>query len=496
MALNGTNGNDTFRGTVFDDEINGLDGADLIGGSPGQDTIDGGKGVDTVSYARFYHPAGPFSVLTGANFTAGDAVNVDLQRATQSGGFADGDVLINIENVDGSGGNDVIKGDGQGNVLRGLGGNDVIEGRDGDDVISGDGLGADSDGDGFLEADEAEGNDTLDGGAGNDQLFGNRGNDTLDGGAGNDQLFGQDGNDTLIGGSGFNLLDGGAGTDTANYATSATAMTVILNGSNSSGIALAQGTADGDTLTSIENVVGSSFGDSITGSSIANVIDGGGGNDFVRGAGGADTLRGGAGTDTASYIGSSAGVNVNLGILSFVHNPDGTFALTQIDGTGSGGDAQGDTLTGFENLTGSSFADTLTGNTGANRLDGGAGDDNIFGGGGNDTIISGAQLDIDSLTGGAGADTFLYLTRDDSRAVGSSPGDFILDFQVGQDHLDFRALGINPNQILIQNETVGGINASIVTEDVNGNGQADNGEFAIALQIDGAGFVTLQDMLF
>jgi hypothetical protein len=34
-----------------------------------------------------------------------------------------------------------------------------------------------------------------------------------------------------------------------------------------------------------------------------------------------------------------------------------------------------------------------------------------------------------------------------------------------------------------------------VTEDVNGNGQADNGEFAVAVIINGAGFVTLQDML-
>ena len=41
----------------------------------------------------------------------------------------------------------------------------------------------------------------------------------------------------------------------------------------------------------------------------------------------------------------------------------------------------------------------------------------------------------------------------------------------------------------------GGINSSIVTEDVNGNGQADNGEFAIAIVIDGAGFVTLLEML-
>ena len=63
------------------------------------------------------------------------------------------------------------------------------------------------------------------------------------------------------------------------------------------------------------------------------------------------------------------------------------------------------------------------------------------------------------------------------------------------DKLDFSALGINANQILIQSATVNGINGSIVTEDVNGNGQADNGEFAVDIIINGAGFVTLQDML-
>ncbi len=37
----------------------------------------------------------------------------------------------------------------------------------------------------------------------------------------------------------------------------------------------------------------------------------------------------------------------------------------------TGGDAQGDSLSGIENLTGSAFADTLVGDGGVNRLDGG-----------------------------------------------------------------------------------------------------------------------------
>ena len=46
-------------------------------------------------------------------------------------------------------------------------------------------------------------------------------------------------------------------------------------------------------------------------------------------------------------------------------------------GTGTGGDAQGDHLFNFENLTGSNFDDTLEGNSGNNKLVGGAGIDTV-----------------------------------------------------------------------------------------------------------------------
>ena len=62
------------------------------------------------------------------------------------------------------------------------------------------------------------------------------------------------------------------------------------------------------------------------------------------------------------------------------------------------GDAQGDQITGIENLTGSAFNDTLTGDKAANRLQGGSGNDILSGGTGADVIYGGAG--IDSLTGG------------------------------------------------------------------------------------------------
>src|SRR5258706_5690243 len=75
-----------------------------------------------------------------------------------------------------------------------------------------------------------------------------------------------------------------------------------------------------------------------TGNALANVITGNSGNRGVAGLGGADHLDGGGGTDTTTYAASSAGVNVSL-----------------MTGVGSGGDADGDTLFNFENLTGSGF---------------------------------------------------------------------------------------------------------------------------------------------
>jgi len=99
-----------------------------------------------------------------------------------------------------------------------------------------------------------------------------------------------------------------------------------------------------------------------------------------RGGAGADHLDGGGGNDWARYDDSGAGVTVSLAA-----------------GTGSGGDAAGDTLTGIEFVWGSAYADTLTGDGGVNMIRGGAGDDVIRGGGGNDI-----------LEGHGGADVFIF----------------------------------------------------------------------------------------
>ena len=113
------------------------------------------------------------------------------------------------------------------------------------------------------------------------------------------------------------------------------------------------------------------------------------GNDILIGGAGNDTLDGGDGIDTASLCGVGPGRD---------RRPVGR------NRAGSA-TAQGDTLTGIENLTCSKyFADTLIGDAGNNVLTGGAGNpDTLKGGAGNDTLIGGAGND--TLDGGDGIDT-------------------------------------------------------------------------------------------
>ncbi|MCW1918050.1 hypothetical protein NX862_04730 [Rhodobacter sp. KR11] len=134
--------------------------------------------------------------------------------------------------------------------------------------------------------------------------------------------------------------------------------------------------------------------DKIYGGNGNDSLDGGAGNDSLYGEAGNDTLMGGAGndildggdgTDLASYASSTAAVNVNLATA-----------------VSSGGYAADDTLTGIENLTGSSYNDTLTGDSNANAITGGAGADSIDGGTGNDQLFGGSGND--TVQGGLGQD--------------------------------------------------------------------------------------------
>lgn len=136
--------------------------------------------------------------------------------------------------------------------------------------------------------------------AGDDRLDGSAGYGEIAGLAGRDILIGGPGNDRLVGGSGADVLEGGQGSDTADYRDAPGAVRADL-------AAPLKNTGDsaGDTYSSIENLTGSAFADTLVGDNGNNVLSGGDGADFLAGGGDADRLLGGNGNDTLTGQGGN-----------------------------------------------------------------------------------------------------------------------------------------------------------------------------------------------
>ncbi len=250
------------------------------------------------------------------------------------------------------------------------------------------------------------------------EITGNSGANTITGGTVGETISSLTGNDTVQGGAGADTMDGGGDNDTLTYAASALGVKVTLGSGVGTG-----GDAAGDTNVNFENLTGSSRADTLNGDGNANVITGGNGNDKITAGAGGDNLDGGDGLDTLNYGNSIGAVTVDLAL-----------------NTASGGDADSDTFSNFENLFGSAQADTLGGSVLANVLKGQAGGDTINGNAGNDTIIGGAGQD--DLAGGADGDIFVYEKINDSKA-GIALRDIITDFTQGSDKLNLTAIDAN-----------------------------------------------------
>ncbi|MGV1831214.1 beta strand repeat-containing protein [Agrobacterium vitis] len=369
--LTGSSYADTLTGNDSNNVLNGGDGNDTLAGGKGADTLNGGNGSDTANYTNSFA-----------------AIQINLVTGTHTGGDAADDTLSSIEGVIGSQYDDRFTSASTG-TLSGGGGNDTY-------VVSQIATTT------VLVEEASAGTDTVETTLTSYTLkanfenlthtdstnflgYGNSADNVIVSQGGVDKLYGYAGNDTIRGGSGGDTIDGGDGSDTASYSDSTAAVTINLLTKTISG-----GYATGDVFTSIENVEGSAYADTLTGDTGANVLSGGAGDDMLVGGAGADTLNGGAGQDKITYEASSAAVKVDLST-----------------GTATGGDAQGDKLSSIERVIGSSFNDTLIGSSVAEMLTGGAGDDILIGGGGNDVLNGGEGADV--LDGGAGNyDTLNY----------------------------------------------------------------------------------------
>ena len=432
-TLSGGLGNDLLVGGMGGDSLSGGMGNDLLVGGMGGDSLSGGMGVDTISYS--VSPAG---------------VTINLTDGTARGGDADGDTLVDrgddqIENVVGSGHDDVLTGNRVANTLQGLAGADMLNGDEGDDMLSG--------------------------------------------GPGDDVLDGGDEDDTLEGGPGADTLIGGEGADTASYAGSMMGVMVRLHSNKIDG-GDAKGDVFSDTTTNtyvvkpdpdendteevtetvpdFVNLIGSGMADTLAGDSRDNDIKGGGGDDMIfggpggtyddsdnedtlMGQGGNDKIYGGRGNDTLDggrgddlLVGGS-GADTFIGgsgsDMIYADREDTTIhGHNTPDDSGDGADATGaagkmagesDTLS-YANFMdvdledGTGITLTLEANanvTNINRLIGTSEDD----------VLTGTDDDPETIEGGDGGDTLVGGTGPgDTVSYASSDDDVRVDLGNGQ----------------------------------------------------------------
>ena len=284
------------------------------------------------------------------------AVTVNLITGSATDSFGSTDTLTGIENIIGTTLADTITAnvtDGLGNAFSGGAGTDTVTYAASTNALTINLSAGSATGTGI-------GTDTLTSieivrtGSGNDILTAASTGSTFIAGAGTDQLTGSVGNDTLVGGQHNDTLNGGGGTDTVDYSQDGGSGAVTVN--------LASGSAtdsfgNTDTLTSIENIIGTGLADTIT----ANVVNG------INNA-----FSGGAGTDTVTYAASTNALTVSLSAGTVSGTGVGTDTLTSVEiiRTGSGSDifsAGAGGLGGVTTLDGGASNDTLT--TSAATLD-------------------------------------------------------------------------------------------------------------------------------
>ncbi|MDQ4142491.1 MAG: hypothetical protein M3198_01920, partial [Actinomycetota bacterium] len=208
-VLRGMDGSDVLRGRGGSDTLRGgrtrgrADRVDSLSGGLGDDLIDGGSPTDVDHEGKIIDGRDELDMSSATN-----PVVVDLAAGTATG--EGNDTLIRVEDVLGSGYDDVISGDNGPNEINGSAGSDDVIALDGDDELEG-----------------SAGNDSFAGGPGTDILEFNNAHTavTADLSAGTatgqgtdtmsliENLRGTIFHDTLIGDDGPNTIFGHVGND-------------------------------------------------------------------------------------------------------------------------------------------------------------------------------------------------------------------------------------------------------------------------------------------
>lgn len=432
-VLQGGKGDDRLIAGMGSDFLNGGEGDDtfvfLTDATNDLDSVTAGDGDDALDFSNFTDPLTLNLSITGADQAA--VTGKQQIRLT----------AVDVENVIGGSDADNLTGNpldntftpgaGGGSLSGGGGTNTLVFSGDVDMTLTDPLLAVSTgnialagiqraflsggEGDNTLNAAFFTGRVTLDGGAGADSLIGGFGSDELIGGSGVDQLVGGDGNDvykfevdseldadSVADASGvdtFDFAESTAAGVTVNLATVGAAQTV-----NTSNLDL---TIVAGTI--IENVRGTSQGDTITGNAANNLIFANGGSDMVDGAGGLNALA--EIRDEPGADGQPVNVEFRLTDAALTVSRGGVVendTLQNIQQVALAGGAGNDTLDGSQFtagpllLFGQDGDDILAGGAGADLIIGGAGNDLLAGGDDNDELLGGDGLD--QLAGGAGDD--------------------------------------------------------------------------------------------
>ena len=458
-TLAGGNGNDVILGGDGADTLAGDGGNDTLAGGRGADTIAGGDGVDLLHYGTSTDDLGnPGTLgvivnLTGATVTGNGAT---LAAGTARDQWGDVDTISGIEDVQGSAANDRMLGDAGNNTFYGNGGADTLFGGAGADMfVGGSDAGSSVWYSMYGQQAGTEGvqvnlsSITIAGLAARTGLDDSGALDTY--GTGIRHVRGTAQDDVLVATGSttqFSYLSGSAGDDTLMGPVAGT-FAVATYTDDIAGITaniatgqVTDGWGDTDTLVDVTHLRGSIHNDVLIAGGVSGFFIGSLGNDTVSASG--------AARRTMDYRSTSV---VTDGAITVTMSS--TSAATVVKAAGGT-----DTLTNITDILGSANADSFTGATGGSaftiRFRPGAGNDvvNAMGNGriaidytdatkaiivnlatglvsqdgwdGTDTLTNVLRLRLsnfdDTVTGGAGNDTFEVLNHQGSKVLNGAGG--------------------------------------------------------------------------